>query len=140
MNKQQLEAYLDRIGYTGSRELTGATLDALIRAHVSTVPFENLDPCEFGITPSLEEEDLFRKIVENRRGGYCFELNTALHSLLLAMGFDAYPVVVRIIMGPGPARPYAHKGVVVRAEGKLWYCDVGFGGPGPKGVVEMRAD
>ena len=140
MNKQQLEAYLDRIGYTGSRELTGATLDALIRAHVSTVPFENLDPCEFGITPSLEEEDLFRKIVENRRGGYCFELNTALHSLLLAMGFDAYPVVVRIIMGPGPARPYAHKGVVVRAEGKLWYCDVGFGGPGPKGVVEMSAD
>ena len=49
-------------------------------------------------------------------------------------------MVVRIIMGPGPARPYAHKGVVVRAEGKLWYCDVGFGGPGPKGVVEMSAD
>jgi Arylamine N-acetyltransferase len=137
MNQQQMEAYLDRIGYTGSRELTGQTLDGVIKAHVGTVPFENLDPCEFGITPSLEEEDLYNKIVVNRRGGYCFELNTSLHNLLLAMGFDAYPVVVRIIMGPGPARPYAHKGVVARAEGKLWYCDVGFGGPGPKGVVEM---
>ena len=137
MTDQQLEAYLERIGYTGSRELTGGTLDAVIRAHVSTVPFENLDPHDFGITPSLDEEDLYNKIVVNRRGGYCFELNTALHALLLAMGFDAYPVVVRISMAPGPARPYAHKGVVARAEGKLWYCDVGFGGPGPKGVVEM---
>ena len=137
MTDLQLEAYLERIGYTGSRELTGETLDAVIRAHVSAVPFENLDPCDFGITPSLEEEDLYNKIVVNRRGGYCFELNTALHALLLAMGFDAYPVVVRIIMGPGPVHPYAHKGVVARAEGKLWYCDVGFGGPGPKGVVEM---
>ena len=137
MTDLQMEAYLERIGYTGSRELTGETLDALIRTHVSAVPFENLDPHDFGITPSLEEEDLYNKIVVNRRGGYCFELNTALHSLLLAMGFDAYPVVVRIIMGPGPARPYAHKGVVARAEGKIWYCDVGFGGPGPKGVVEM---
>ena len=137
MNKQQLEAYLARIGYAGSRELTGETLDTVIKAHVSTVPFENLDPCEFDLTPSLDEEDLYRKIVEKRRGGYCFELNTALHALLLAMGFDAYPVVVRIRMGPGPNRPYAHKGVVAHAEGKLWYCDVGFGGPGPKGVVEM---
>ena len=137
MDQQQMEAYLDRIGYTGGRELTGATLDAVIRAHVRTVPFENLDPFDFGLTPSLEEEDLYDKIVVRRRGGYCFELNTALHGLLLAMGFDAYPVVVRIFMFPGPPRPYAHKGVVVRAEGKLWYCDVGFGGPGPKGVVEM---
>ncbi|MBR6114531.1 MAG: arylamine N-acetyltransferase [Oscillospiraceae bacterium] len=137
MNAQQLDAYLERIGYTGSRELTGATLDALIKTHVSAVPFENLDPYEFGITPSLEEDDIYKKIVENRRGGYCFEQNTALHMLLRDMGFDAYPVVVRIIMGPGPVHPYAHKGVVARAEGKMWYCDVGFGGPGPKGVVEM---
>ena len=137
MNKQQLEAYLERIGYNGSRELTGATLDAVIKAHVGTVPFENLDPCDFALTPSLDPEDLYKKIVENRRGGYCFELNTALHHLLLAMGFEAYPVVVRIMMGGGPPRPYAHKGVVAMAEGKRWYCDVGFGGPGPKGVVEM---
>ena len=138
MNAQQLEAYLSRINYNGPREITGATLDAVIKAHVGAVPFENLDPFEFGLTPSLDPEDLYKKIVENRRGGYCFELNTALHHLLLAMGFEAYPVVVRITMGPpGPPRPYAHKGVVAFAEGKRWYCDVGFGGPGPKGVVEM---
>ena len=137
MNQQQVDKYLERIGYTGGRELTAETLDGIIKAHVRTVPFENLDPYEFAKTPSLDEEDLYNKIVERRRGGYCFELNTALHALLLGMGFDAYPVVVRISMIPGPPRPYAHKGLVVRAEGTRWYCDVGFGGPGPKGVLEM---
>ena len=41
MTNEQMEAYLSRINYTGSRELTGETLDAVIRAHIMSVPFEN---------------------------------------------------------------------------------------------------
>ena len=138
MNTQQAEAYLQRIGYTGSRELTGATLDALIWANISTVPFENLDVYDLHMVPSLDPEDLFHKVVERRRGGYCFELNTLFGELLNAMGFPTYSVVVRLLHIPGPLRPYSHKGLVTEAEGKKWYCDVGFGGPGPKGVIEIR--
>ena len=138
MTEQQLDKYLARIGYEGDRSLTGKTLDDVIWAHISTVPFENITVFDFDQVPSLEPEDLYEKIVEQRRGGYCFELNTSLHHLLMAMGFEAFPVVVRLIVMPGPPRPYAHKGVVAMAEGKRWYCDVGYGGPGPKGVVEIR--
>lgn len=138
MTNQQVEAYLERIKYTGARELTAATLDALIWANVSTVPFENLDVYDLHMVPSLDPEDLYNKIVERRRGGYCFELNTLFGELLIAMGFPACQVVVRLSDFPDPVRPSAHKGLVVEAEGKQWYCDVGGGGHGPKGVVEIR--
>ena len=138
MNRKQTEAYLERIQYTGSLAHTGETLDRLIKAHIGTVPFENLDIYEWNLVPSLEEEDLYRKVVEQRRGGYCFELNTIFGALLKALGFPVYPIVVRLLGSPGPLHPYAHKGLIASAEGKRWYCDVGFGGPGPKGVVELR--
>ena len=139
MTEQQLEKYLERIGYTGSRELTAENLDALIKAHLSTVPFENITVYDFDEVPSLDPEDLYKKIVEDHRGGYCFELNTSLHNLLSSFGYDAYPVVVRIVVMGGPLRPYAHKGVIAMAEGRKWYCDVGYGGPGPKGAMEISA-
>ncbi len=139
MTNEQIEAYLKRIEYTGGRELTGETLDKLIWAHISTVPFESLDLNMYGIVPSLNEEDLFHKFVELRRGGYCFEQNTIFGALLRDMGFPVYGVCVRLLGRPGPLRPFSHKGCVAEAEGKLWYCDVGYGGPGPKGVVEIRA-
>ena len=138
MTNEQVEAYLERIGYTGSRELTGETLDKLIWAHISTVPFESLDLCEYGIVPSLNPEDLYNKFVVRRRGGYCFEQNTIFCELLNALGFEAYGVCVRLLGRPGPLRAFSHKGIVAHAEGKSWYCDVGYGGPGPKGVVEIR--
>ena len=139
MNAQQLDRYLERIGYTGSRELTAENLDALIKAHISAVPFENITVYDFDQVPSLDPEDLYKKIVEDRRGGYCFELNTSLHHLLTAFGFEAFPIVVRIVVMGGPLRPYAHKGVIAMAEGRKWYCDVGYGGPGPKGALEISA-
>ena len=138
MNSAQIEAYLKRINYTGSLELTGETLDRLIWAHISTVPFESLDLNMYNIVPSLNEEDLFHKFVELRRGGYCFEQNTIFCALLNALGFPSYGVCVRLLGLPGPLRPFSHKGCVAQAEGKSWYCDVGYGGPGPKGVVEIR--
>lgn len=38
-----LDAYFARIGYTGSRAATLGTLHGLLGAHVSAIPFENLD-------------------------------------------------------------------------------------------------
>ena len=67
-----LEAYLARIGLRGRPGVA-----ALHRAHVTTIPFENRDPRR-GIPVSLELEDLERKLVDQRRGGYCFEQNLPL--------------------------------------------------------------
>ena len=70
-----LDAYCTRVNYTGSREVSAATLKGLHFAHVHSVPFENLD-IHLGQAISLDPTDLFTKIVTRRRGGYCYEVNS----------------------------------------------------------------
>ena len=132
-------AYFERIGYDGGYEVSLENLTMLIRSHLETVPFENLD-CWPNASPlSNDPEILFEKVVLRRRGGICFELNGLLYELLSALGYECYSVGVRL---PRPERPAAivHQGVVVVLNGKQYYCDVGFGGPGPKGALALDDD
>ena len=132
------EAYLARIGYVGSREVCLQTLNDLIYAHQCTVPFETLDCCDYHIPVSLEVDHLFEKIVLKRRGGYCFELNGIFLTLLRAMGFDAWSVMCRVAANFDTLRPIKHRGIVVRLDGKLYYCDVGLGGAMPPFAVQLN--
>lgn len=132
-----MQAYLQRIGYHGDRALTYENLAELIRCHLETVPFENLDFWHNPRELSLKQEDLYEKIVLRRRGGVCFELNGLFCWLLREFGFEVYPVCVRVLLGPAP-NPLSHQGNIVVLDGRKYYCDVGFGGPGPKGVVALE--
>jgi N-hydroxyarylamine O-acetyltransferase len=67
-----LDAYLERIGLDGRPSIA-----RVHRADLMSIPFENLDPHR-GLPVSLELEDLERKLVSERRGGYCFERNLLL--------------------------------------------------------------
>ncbi len=109
----------------------------LTRDHLEHVPFEVLEMTEAHREPSLEPEALFDKIVGSRRGGYCFELNKLFYLLLEALGFSCYPVGVRVLMGRPEPRPISHRGIVVAFGREKWYCDVGFGGQGPKGILRL---
>lgn len=80
-------AYLERIGYDGPRTATIETLRALHRAHMFAVPFENLD-IHFGREIVLDETRIVAKIVGDRRGGYCYEVNGAFGALLRSLGFS----------------------------------------------------
>lgn len=132
----EIEAYLNRIGYAGDRTATVENLRRLLRCHLETVPFENLDFYNNPREISLNPKDLYDKIVTRRRGGVCFELNGLFCSLLEELGYDCYPVSVRVVIPHAPSA-ISHQGIVVRLEGEKYYCDVGFGGPGPKGLVAM---
>jgi len=90
-----LDAYFARIGYAGPRTPDVQTLDAITRAHTSTIPFENLDVL-LGKRWSLEPEVLFRKLVTDRRGGYCFEQNGLLLEVLTQLGFHVRPLSARV--------------------------------------------
>lgn len=138
MTDLQIERYLNRIGAERPGELTPESLSMLTRAHLEHVPFEVLQMSEEHTEPSLEPEDLFAKVVENRRGGYCFELNKLFYLLLQALGFACYPVGVRVLMGRPEPRAISHRGIVVCFGEEKWYCDVGFGGQGPKGILRME--
>ena len=134
-----ISAYFDRIGYTGTSQPTLENLAAILRLHLETVPFENLDCYPRGKALSNDPEVLFDKVVCRRRGGVCFELNGLFYALLKAMGYDCHAVAVRLPFTGGPA-PISHEAVVATIGGRQYYCDVGFGGPGPKGLLPLDAD
>lgn len=118
-----LESYLARIGLEG--RLGPAEVH---RAHVTSIPFENLDPRR-GIPVSLEPEDLERKLIGDRRGGYCFEQNLLLAAGLEALGARVEPMLGRVRVGAGRdgPRPRTHLVLRVHADGDDWHADAGFG-------------
>jgi N-hydroxyarylamine O-acetyltransferase len=120
------DAYLQRIGLD---EADSPTWQAIHRAHATSIPFENLDPHQ-GIPVALEQRELERKMVAERRGGYCFEHNLLLASALEHLGLKVEPMLARVRIGGAPpeARPTTHLVLCVTDEnGKRWQADVGFG-------------
>lgn len=126
-----VKAYLDRIGYTDTTAPTLDCLKDLMTAQLRTVPFENLDVFHSHKEPSLEVSALFEKIVVNRRGGYCFELNGLFQKLLEAIGFSCSCHIGRIGHGQRFKYPISHRVTLVEIAGERYFCDVGFGGPVP---------
>lgn len=130
-------AYLNRIGIKEIPAPTEEALASLTRAHLEAIPFENLEVCLEERIPSMEPEDLYKKVVENRRGGWCFELNKLFCLLLQELGFTCHSVPCRIVHERPELRPVSHRATVVEIGNHLWFCDVGFGGAGPKGALRM---
>jgi N-hydroxyarylamine O-acetyltransferase len=130
----ELRAYLERIGLAGVAA-TGAeppvpdvaTLRALHRAHVTSIPFENLDPLR-GVPASVELGDLQRKLVRERRGGFCFEHNSLLAAALVTLGYAVEPMLGRVGFRQSSERARSHMLLRVRdVTGGVWHADVGFG-------------
>jgi N-hydroxyarylamine O-acetyltransferase len=122
-----LDAYLSRIGYTAGLEPTIETLAALHRAHVLSIPFENLDIL-LGRPIRLDLESLQAKLVLGRRGGYCFEQNALFAAVLEHLGFEVTGLAARVTMGEERMTPRTHMILAVDISGTRWLADVGFGG------------
>jgi N-hydroxyarylamine O-acetyltransferase len=121
-----LDAYLRRVGYDGDTAPTAATLAALHRAHLATVPFENLD-IVLGRGISVDFADVQRKLVDDRRGGYCYEHGLLFAAALERLGFAVDRLLARV--GGDGYRPRArtHMALRVHVDGAPWLADVGFG-------------
>lgn len=133
--------YLRRIGiYEDTLSLTKETLDRLIYAHLTHIPFENLDIYDGGRELCLAPSALFEKVVVHQRGGYCFELNALFCQLLRELGFSVYPVAARVAWRKDHFPPLSHRMSIVVIEGEKYVCDVGFGGPAPAGALALGDD
>ena len=120
-----IDAYLARLAYAGPTSPSTATLAALHLAHLFNVPFENLD---IGRRPIvLDEAALFEKIVQRRRGGFCYELNGLFAALLRELGFRVTLVSARVASAAGVFGPELdHLALLVDLD-ERWLVDVGFG-------------
>jgi N-hydroxyarylamine O-acetyltransferase len=123
-----VDAYLGRIAYDGDREPTLANLAALQYAHLRTVPFENLYVFH-RVGVEVGEEWSYRKIVEQRRGGWCFELNGGFAGLLRRLGYPLSLLSCRVFAdSAGELGPdLDHLALAVAVEGRDYLVDVGFG-------------
>ncbi|GAB3882189.1 arylamine N-acetyltransferase family protein [Spirosoma agri] len=122
-----IKAYLNRIRYTGELETTLATLQALHYQHLLAVPLENLNT-QYGQAIVLEPDALFDKIVTQRRGGFCYELNGLFYELLRAIGFQVKRISGRVYdPGNGYNDEFDHLANIVHIDGSDWLVDVGFG-------------
>lgn len=145
-----VERYLARIGldpHVGppSVELLGA----LQLAHLVHVPFENLHAFHRrGVRTDIEWS--YPKLVEQQRGGWCFEVNGAFGELLRQLGFQMDYVSCQVWeSGPGEwGPPLDHLGMIVHLDGVRWFVDVGFGDcciqpllvePGERAAIPRRA-
>jgi N-hydroxyarylamine O-acetyltransferase len=135
-----VDRYLDRIGYSGARTATLETLRALQALHPLAIPFENLDTLA-GVPVKLDLRSLERKLVESRRGGYCFEQNLLFKHALGALGFDATALAARVVWErpAGEVRARTHMVLLVSLAGRRYVCDVGFGGLTPTAPLELAA-
>jgi N-hydroxyarylamine O-acetyltransferase len=122
-----IDAYFARIGYRGSRAPTLETLNEIVRAHVQTIPFENIDVV-LGKPIELAIERIVHKLVHERRGGYCFEQNTLLLHVLTELGYRVKPLSARVrYQRPRDYTP-ARTHLLVRVElDQSYLADVGVG-------------
>ncbi|PPK88493.1 N-hydroxyarylamine O-acetyltransferase [Neolewinella xylanilytica] len=138
MTPTEVQAYLHLLDRTTAPGPTLETLAGLQERHMQRVAFENFS-VYLGVAPVLSVEALFRKVVHERRGGYCFELNTLYGALLEALGFTVKPVLARVLLrDPVETPPRTHLVNLVELDGAWYVSDVGFGGLASR--VPLRLD
>jgi N-hydroxyarylamine O-acetyltransferase len=98
---------------------------------MTAIPFENLDVL-LRKPPSLELDDLQAKLVDRKRGGYCFEQATLFHAVLQRIGFSVQHHSARVTVDtPKDRAPRTHMFLTVELPEGAFALDPGFGSLAP---------
>jgi N-hydroxyarylamine O-acetyltransferase len=135
------DAWLDRIGYKGSRAPTLETLRGLVDAHSSAISYESIDVL-LDRAPKLDLDSLQRKMITGGRGGYCFEQNMLFRGALRSLGFDITSLQARVVRGLAidAPRPMLHMVLQVNLPEGSFLADVGFGNLAPTAPLVLSPD
>lgn len=137
MTALDIPRYLRRLQLDAPPPATLAGLTLLQQRHNALLPFETLS-CLLRDAVPIDLDSVQRKLLVDRRGGYCFELNGALLALLQALGFDAQPLAARVLLSAtdGALTARTHLLLRVHVAGEDWLVDAGFGSLTP--TVPLR--
>jgi N-hydroxyarylamine O-acetyltransferase len=122
-----LAAYLERIGHSGPVAPTRECLAAVMRAHVASIPFENLD-VQLGRPTAGDLPAIFAKLVGRRRGGWCYEQNGLLGWALETIGFEVTRVAGGVMRASAGDIVLGNHLALVVSLAEPWLVDAGFGG------------
>jgi N-hydroxyarylamine O-acetyltransferase len=123
-----LDEYLNRIEWGRDTSPTLETVAALLRAHMTHIPFENLDVL-LGRPLRLDLDGLQHKLVRARRGGYCFEHMPLFAAALEAFGLAPVRHSARVLLRSARGEsPRSHMFLTLGIEGATYVLDPGFGG------------
>lgn len=140
------QSYLKRINYHQSLKADKETLFQLHQAHLYNIPFEDLN-IHYNIPIVLTRDALYQKVVEEKRGGFCYELNGLFNGLLTKIGFKTTLIAASVIDKNGVVgHKYDHAALIVDLENlpngsqERWLVDVGFGGDSFVLPKELKLD
>ena len=129
------EEYLAHIKHSETVNTTIESLASIQNAQLMTIPFENFDIC-LNKKISLEPESIIAKLLRNKRGGYCFELNALLLMALRSFGFSARTLLARVHLSGKPGGR-SHQITLVEMNGEQWLVDAGFGALTPARPIPL---
>lgn len=131
-NSLDLKAYFNRIGFKDEASPQLNTLRELHILHTLAIPFENLDPL-LKIPVQLDIDSIQKKLINQQRGGYCFEQNILFQEVLERIGFDVTPISGRVLLGKheDTITPLSHMLLLINLNNNRYIIDVGFGGQSP---------
>ncbi|KAJ5350765.1 hypothetical protein N7541_008492 [Penicillium brevicompactum] len=126
--------------------LDAAFLSAIQAHHLCRIPYENV-ALHYSRAPSISLDvlDIYRKFIENGRGGYCMENNIFLFHVLRVLGFQVYLTGARLYRDASIPTPgwsgWEHAVNIVTLENDAKYVvDVGYGGDGPTVPLPLTTD
>jgi N-hydroxyarylamine O-acetyltransferase len=126
-----LNIYFARIGWQDKNkpDTSLATLQDLLLRHTHSIPFEDLDSLA-GMTVPLDLPALAAKLLQSRRGGYCFEHNLLLWQVLTQLGFKVSGLAARVRWNvpEDVITPIGHMALRVDLDDRAYLVDAGFGG------------
>lgn len=108
------------------KQFTGHDLSFILKRFAERFPFENLDVLnkyEQEITPEFLKE----KLIDNQRGGLCYELNALLFLTLKKLGFDVQLMTGTVKNEGVWAIDHTHATVLLKQDGQLYLVESGFG-------------
>ena len=140
-NSIDINAYFNRIGFKNDALPDLDTLRELHILHTLTIPFENLNPL-LQIPVLLDIDSIQSKLVDQQRGGYCFEQNLLFQKVLERIGFNVTPLSGRVLLNKheDTITPKTHQILLVNIQNTKYIVDVGFGGQSPCEPILLETD
>jgi len=132
------DAYMRALGLQKS-EPDLAFLSEITRRHAAQFAFSSVGPM-LGDDLPLDTDSLYRRIVLERRGGYCFEQNGLMFTMLQELGFAVSLYLGRVIYNQDIHPGLTHRITLVEIDGNRYVADVGFGPLGPQHPVCLSGE